>query len=265
MRHTNHTLKILICSLIIAAIPLFGEVKMQVREGRPIVDGVFVNGHGPYRFLLDTGANVNLIETGIARKIGMNAAFQMKLASIGKTTLAQGSDDNEIVLDSVRAEKQEFFFSELEAIHHLSPDIQGVLGQWFLSRFDYLLDLRGKHLEFGKQDRGGTRVPFRFVNARPLISTSLGELALDSGAGQFVLFGAPPAGMSADNQLLSMAGSQQVGMVPSQRLAIGDLKIWTGATVAIPGRPEPEVDGLLPARLFQSIFVSNSERYLVLR
>lgn len=55
MRQTNHNIQFLICSLIIAAGPLFGAVKMQVRDGHPIVDGVYVNGNGPYRFLVDTG------------------------------------------------------------------------------------------------------------------------------------------------------------------------------------------------------------------
>lgn len=64
MRPTNHTTQILICILIIAAEPLFAEVIRHVRDGRPVVDGVFVNGHGPCRFLVDTGSNVNLIETG---------------------------------------------------------------------------------------------------------------------------------------------------------------------------------------------------------
>jgi hypothetical protein len=66
MRHTNHNKLLLICSFIIAAVPALSEVKMQVRDGHPIVDGVYVNGHGPYRFLVDTGTNVNLIETDLA-------------------------------------------------------------------------------------------------------------------------------------------------------------------------------------------------------
>jgi hypothetical protein len=53
------------------------------------------------------------------------------------------------------------------------------LGEWCLSRFDYTLDLPGKRLEFGKQDHSGTRIPYKIVNARPLFSTSLGDLALD--------------------------------------------------------------------------------------
>lgn len=54
-------LPIVICSLSVAAGPLYAGVKLQIREGRPIVDGIYVNGHGPYLFLIDTGTNVNLM------------------------------------------------------------------------------------------------------------------------------------------------------------------------------------------------------------
>src|SRR5579862_4480205 len=190
MRHTNHTLQVLICSLIITTGCLFGGTKLQVRDGRPIVDGVYVNGHGPYRFLVDTGSNINLIETGIARKIGMNATFKVDLASSAGKTQTSGSDGNEVALDSVKANAQKFLFSGLEAVHETSPDIQGVLGQWFLAQFDYTLDLRGKRIEFGKHDPSGTRTRFDIINGRLVISTNLGNLALDSGTNRVVLFNA---------------------------------------------------------------------------
>jgi hypothetical protein len=41
------------------------------------------------------------------------------------------------------------------------------LGQWFFSRFDYVLDLRGKRLEFRKQDPNWTRARFRTISGRP--------------------------------------------------------------------------------------------------
>src|ERR1700689_1773427 len=130
-------LPIAIFSLGIAAGPLFGGVKLQIREGRPIVDGIYVNGHGPYLFLLDTGTNVNLIETHLAKSIGMNAAYQVDFGSAAGKTLLPGSDGNEVelesvnALDSVKAKDQKFLFSPLDAIHDLLPDVQGVLGQWF--------------------------------------------------------------------------------------------------------------------------------------
>ena len=234
---------------------------MQVRDGRPTVDGVYVNGHGPYRFLVDTGANVNLIETGLARKIGMNATFQVDLASSAGKTATQGSDGNEVALDAVKAGGQKFLFSGLEAIHNSLPDVQGVLGEWFLAQFDYTLDLRGKRLEFGKQDRKGTRTRLRMVNARPVVSTSLGDLVLDSGAVRIILFGVDP-GSGGNSFVRTVAGSQAAGTV-SKSLIIEDKVLWRGDAVAMPKGGEPGVAGLLPLSMFKSIYVCNSEGYLI--
>jgi Aspartyl protease len=264
MRNPTRTVQILIWSLIIAATPLFASVKLEVRDGRPIVDGVFVNGHGPYRFLIDTGANVNLIDAVLARKIGMNPTFQVDLGSAAGKTSTPGSDANEVALDTAKAGGQKFLFSGLEAIHRTSPDVQGVLGQWFLAQFDYTLDLHSKRLEFGSQDPGGTRSPFKMVNARPVVSTSLGDLALDSGEANVVLFGIRPENRSDLRVALhTVAGSMQTGMVYGKPLLIQGRKIWSGDAIAILNRPEPGVDGLMPLNLFKAIFVCNSQGYIV--
>jgi hypothetical protein len=264
VRHSRPTLQVLICSLIMARGPLLGEVKCKVRDGRPIVDGVFVNGHGPYRFLLDTGTNVNLIETGIAKKIGMNATFQVDLASAAGKVPASGSDGNKVALDPVKADDQKFVFSRLDAIHDVSADVQGVLGQWFLARFDYTLDLRDKYLEFGRRARAGTRSPFKLINARAVVPTSLGDLVLDSGAARLTLFGVRPnTGAGLMSEMRTVAGSQQIGPVPGKLLVIEGRKVWYGDAVAIPNRTEPGVDGLLPLSFFKAIYVCNSERYVV--
>ena len=220
MRHTNHSFRFLICTLIIAAGPLLGGVRMQVRDGRPIVDGVYVNGHGPYLFLIDAGPNVNLIETGLARKIGMSATFQVDFASTAGMTQLQGNDSGEVALDSVKANEQKCLFSDLDDIHSLSPDVQGVLGQWFLSGFDYMLDLQGKRLEFGKQDGNGTRARLTMPNGRMAVSTSLGDLVLDSGADRLILFGVEPdESYGGKSFTQTLTGAQRVGMA-SRRLIV---------------------------------------------
>jgi hypothetical protein len=178
-------------------------------------------------------------------------------------TVTSGSDGNQVALDTVKADQQEFLYSDLAAIHQLSPDIQGVLGQWFLARFDYAIDLRNKRILFGKQDRKGVRTPFQFVNARPVVATSLGDMALDSGAARLILFGVKPDVDSEQGQLQSAAGSQQVGLISGKPLAIAGRKVWQGAAVAIPSRPEAGVDGLLPLGLFRAIYVCSSERYMI--
>jgi hypothetical protein len=264
MRPTNRTLQLLIGSLIIVASCLFGGEKLDFREGRPLVDGVYVNGHGPYRFLVDTGSNVNIIETGIARKIAMKATFQVELASAAGRVPVSGSDRNEVALDSAKADEQKFLFSGLDAIHNSAPDVQGVLGEWFLSRFDYTLDVRGKRLEFGRRDRSGTRIAYRVINARPVISTSLGDLVLDSAAARLTLFGTrSDFGGDFKSELRTLSGTQKIGLVSGKALVIEGRKIWDGEAVALPNRPEPGVDGLLPLGLFKTVYVCNSEGYLI--
>jgi hypothetical protein len=244
--------------------PLFGEATLQIRDGRPVVNGIYVNGHGPYRFLIDTGTNVNLIQIGIARKIGMNSTFQMNLESAAGKIPMQGSDGNEVLLDSVDAVGQRFLFSGLEVLHASLPQVHGVLGQWFLSQFDYTLDLRGKRLEFGKRDRSGSRIPFEMINARPVVSTSLGALALDSGANRLVLFHtSPDDAFGRTGEMKTFAGTQKTGLVASKPLIMDGRKIWIGDAVAIASRTEPGLDGLMPLSLFKTIYVCNSGRYIV--
>jgi hypothetical protein len=262
MRPSNLTPTAVIWCLIITAINAFGSVKLLVRDGRPIADGVFVNGHGPYRFLVDTGTNVNLIDATLARKIGMAATFRVNLASAAGSTPTPGSDANEIALDSAKADGQKFLFSSLDAIHNSSPDVQGVLGQWFLAQFDYSVDLQARQFEFGKRDLSGPHTPFRMVNARPVISTSLGNLALDSGQDRLVLFGVLPNADPSYN-LHTVSGSQIVGKVYGKPLTIEGRKISDGEAIAIPNRPESDVDGLLPLGLFKSIYICNSEHYVI--
>ncbi len=259
---STRTISMSICSLIIAALPLFGEVKMRVEGGRPVVDGVYVNGHGPYRFLVDTGSNVNLIEIGLARKIGMNASFRTDLASTsGKTPMA-GCDGNEVALDSVKAGNQKFLLTGLEAVHQLDPEVRGVLGQWFLGNFDYRLDVRGKRVEFGKQERGGVRTPFKWVNARPVVRTSLGDLVVDSASARLVLFGVEPD-VGDRGVLRTYNGSRAIGTA-WRKLEIEGRSVWHGDAVTMASQTEPGIAGLLPLSLFRAIYICNTERYVVL-
>jgi hypothetical protein len=247
-----------------AAGPITSEVKMQVRDGHPIVGGVYVNGHGPYQFLVDTGTNVDLIEPHLAEVIGLTPTCRAELTSSVGTTIVPAADGIEVRLGLVRANGQKFLLGGLETIRHRWPDVQGVLGQWFLSSFDYTVDSRGKWLDFGKQDQSGTRSRFRLINGRMAISTSLGVLILDSGADRVVLFGVQPnIGSGRTGELRTVTGSQQIGMAFNKQLVIEGRKIWRGDALAIPTHSQPGVDGLLPISLFKTIYVCNSEGYIV--
>jgi hypothetical protein len=237
-------------------------INIQIREGRPVVDGVYVNGHGPYRFLVDTGSTLNHLELRLAESIGLKASFHTQLQSSVGVTPASGSEGIEVTLGSVHADKQTFLFAGLDAVHETWPDIQGVLGQAFLSRFDYLLDMRRKQLEFGTHplDGKGIQTPYQSVYGRVVVPTSLGRMVLDSGIHRVTRFGVK--GAEAVFQMTTMSGTVQLGSVPSSMM-IGGRVFWRGDAVAVPKTAETGADGLLPTSLFKSVYVSNSEGYVV--
>src|SRR5579864_115663 len=232
------------------------DVTLQIRSGRPVVDGVYVNGHGPYRFLLDTGSTLNHLEPRLAQSIGLKATFDTVLRSATGMIRASGTDGIEVTMQSVTASGQTVLFAGLDAVHHLAPDIRGILGQDFLSQFNYLVDLRKHRLAFGKLelDGTGTRVPFRIVDGRQVVTTSLGSLVLDSGADLMVRFGVEPT--DAMQEMRTMSGSVQVGTVWST-LFIDGRRFWRGEAVALPHSEEAGVGGLLPMALFNTVYVCN--------
>jgi hypothetical protein len=224
-------------------------------------DRVFVNGHGPYRFLLDTGTNLNLIETTLARSLGMTATFRTELESSTGAVSVSGVDTCVIRANSAEADRQLILISDLQAIRKRWPGVQGVLGQAFLSRFDYMFRRKGSAVEFGAAAPDGVRIPFRQVNGRTAIDTTLGTLVLDSGADKVVLFHARPE-TPVTGELRTLAGVLQVGLV-ARTLVISGRRIWSGDAIAIPHPSEAGVDGLVPLNLFRNIYVCNSSGYVV--
>ncbi len=245
---------------IVAAEPMNG-VKLEFRDGRPIVRDVYVNGEGPYRFLVDTGSTLNHIEPSLARTIGLRLTFQANLTSSSGRTIVSGTDGADVRLGSASAGEQVFLVGA-DSFHRISRDIQGVLGQAFLSRFDYQIDLANRRLVFGKQrrDDAGARIGFRSVDGRVIVATSLGRLVLDSGAHYLTRFGV--RGTEETLQMITATGSMRVGTVFS-RLAIEGRTWWRGDAVALPESHESGIEGLLPIGPFNSIYVSNSEAFIV--
>lgn len=212
---------------------------------------------------MDTATTSNHIEPGLAQAIGLRATFRTELASAVGSVAAVGSNGVEVALGEVRVDGQEFLFAGMDAVHKLSRDIQGILGQAFLSRFDYLLDLRGKRLEFGKQNLNGRRAQFRNVGGRPTVKTSLGDLVLDSGVARLILYGMARA--RENLVLMETVTGSQMGGIATRVLSIEGRSVWRGEAVTIPDRSEPGVAGLMPVSLFRGVYICNSESYLVLQ
>jgi hypothetical protein len=222
-----------------------------------------VNGHGPYRFLLDTGTQLNHLEPSLAKSIGLRADLKVDVISAASVVQAPAAGNVEITLDTATAGGQTVVLTRLESLETLGSGIRGVLGQAFLSQFDYMLDLRNKRLEFGHQDPEGVRTSIRRIHNRPLLETSLGPLILDSGAASVILFGVPSAETS--NYVLTLAGTSAARTIPRKPLTIEGRDIAYRELVGVPGKNEAGAAGLLPLSVFKSIFICNSEDYAVFK
>jgi hypothetical protein len=238
-------------------------LKLRVLDGRPVTDCVFVDGHGPFRFLIDTGAQANQLDPKAAREAGIEPNFQSNMVSPAGVVTVSGATGLAVTLGEVKTGDQKFLFGGVEAIQRFAPEIQGVLGQQFLSHFDYLLDLDQKRLTFGKTDAGSVRIEFHMTHGLPAVPTSLGSLLLDSGAGQVVLFGV--GAESRGQGVVTVSGNTMVGKFSGKPLAVGGRNVSYGEALTIPRKNE-DVDavGILPARLFKTVYVCNTEGYVVL-
>jgi len=248
--------------LILAAATGSGnEFPIQVQDGRPLVDGVYVAGRGPYRFLLDTGAQSNQLDEGLAREIGLRPEFRVELETVAGVGWAVGASGVALRLGEVSA-STEVLFTNMSTVREWSKGVRGVLGQAFLARFDYLLDLRERRLVFGSQSMVGIRAEMDITAGRPAVFSSLGMLVIDSGTDRLVLFG---KGKARGPILRTANGRTREGGTVETRLFIEAEEINAGRAVRVT-RPEGSsgYDGLLPACAFRAIYFCHSRGYVVL-
>ncbi len=252
-----------ICSLIISAASVIAApsspLSLDAVQGRPVVTGVYLNGQGPYRFLLDTGAQTNQVAASLARELGMAATFRVELSTAAGSQLVPGTKIAQVRLGTAEAINQEFLLTDLAAARSLNRNIDGVLGQEFLAKFDYRLDFQHHQLTFGSDAASGTKVAFDRRDGTMVIPTSEGNMVLDSGTAAVILFrrSASPAA-----QIQTAAGFAAAAVSESSRIRVAGRdyrpRQTAFATASYTGQA-----GLLPASLFKAVFICNSGNYIV--
>src|SRR5712671_4844991 len=77
-----------------------GLVRISIVGGKPIADGVYLNGSGPYRMLLDTGAQTNQVDASLAHKLSLRPSFQITMATVSGTKQVAGDHSVSVSLGS---------------------------------------------------------------------------------------------------------------------------------------------------------------------
>lgn len=226
----------------------------------PVVE-VFLDASGPFRFLLDTGSQTNHIDSALARKLGLRATARFSLYTPSGQTIVPGGRVGKVTLGSMEASDQEFLFTSFDDLSRSLPGIRGILGQEFLTHFDYTLDLQHHRLTVGDPPSTGLPISVQLIFGRMAVPTTLGTLLLDSGAEMLTLFRQSPRPSNA--QLMGTSGLDAfVSVQAAPKVGIGD-RCYRPARAVYRAVPASEAAGLLPANLFRAIFICNSKGYVV--
>ena len=253
----------------------------SARHGEVVIP-VFVGGEGPYRFILDTGSSHTAISQTLATALGAAPVAKAPVATSVGTVLSLVIRLADVTVGSAHVESLLATALPPGAAGWLGDGISGVLGQDFLSQFDYTLDYRTSRLSWNDAGRTeeGIRLALESSQDRLLVHLPQSErcrcpvrLVPDSGASGVVLFAdteadrlpIDPRGVSVSVSTLAGAGTAH--RVTVRELRIGPDTLWDvpAARVVLPAGTIEDGDGLLPLSLFARVSFYHREGYMVVQ
>jgi predicted aspartyl protease len=286
-------LLIILLTMIGSTIATFGKtggpavdekavLKFRLVQDFGVIVPVFINGQGPYDFLLDTGTTSTVIRPELANALRLRAVDRLMLTTVTGSQAVPRSYLESVTLGSRSAANVEVLWQDLSAVRSLDNRISGLLGQNFLSQFNYLLSYREKRIVFEQKDElknqmRGVAIPVEHnegmivVTAQsPRHSDKNVHLVLDSGSAGLMFFAGvcDRAGFefrkSERSQLLSTdAGDRGVTSGMLGRIMIGNKTLFDLPVVVL-GNERRSQDGILPTNLFDRVYFNNSDKYVIL-
>ncbi|MCC6586807.1 MAG: aspartyl protease family protein [Bryobacterales bacterium] len=257
----------LLCPILLSA--LFGII--QTKPAPVFADVSFGNG-GPYRFLVDTAAQSTLIDPTLAAQLGLVPKFRIEVVMQHGSRLAPGLNVSTLRVGNRQLPETEVLFYDMAEARRLYPNVQGILGLNALAHFDFLMSPATAVLDPAAQKpETGEVIPFEIVEGRMVVKAKMGKetlaLALDSGATHAVLFRTPKA-MAATppvaSQFVTLDGARRtVPTTWTAAMSFGQTLTLKTLPAAIVHRPGTAIQGLLPASVFEQIYVDHIRRELV--
>ncbi len=110
-------------------------IEMSVESRRPMIE-LMVNGRGPFKFVVDTGASLSVIDAGIAQDLGLAVVGTQVLRSPGASQEIQGSRVQVGTLKAGGLSIEGPVLATMDLVGFSAGTIEGVLGR---PHFDELL------------------------------------------------------------------------------------------------------------------------------
>jgi predicted aspartyl protease len=229
-----------------------------------VLNKIFLNGVGPFRMMVDTGNASSLIRPRVAQRINARATYAVEQVTAGGTRVLPVVVLDEVAAGGVRDHVRDLGVEAM--VGDVSLDgVDGVLGQSWLARHDYLLDYRNHRVVVdGEPSAPGNRTAFRSTDGRPILAAEVdgrrADMVLDSGASVVVLF---ETGGRLGARTTIRTNAFSAGAEPGcVRIAVGDghaRRMDAVRVSAVESAP-----GLLPANAFATVFVSNRYGFIEL-
>ena len=234
-------------------------------QGGIILD-VTLNGQGPFKMLLDTGATHSAITADVAEGIGARVVAQSNVISPAGATLRPivaidsmtiGPVTVDMVLPSVAP----------EGAFDRGRVIKGLIGQDVLAGLRYTIDFKRRVIDWhtGSPSTRGEVLPLSFEHGRYLVALPQGNDTLrfvpDSGAGGVVLFEArcrqrlDTIDTDETVELMTAEGrrSARVVRLPALRVGGRTIRNVRAVTIGSDDLHPASGDGLLPLHLFDRV------------
>jgi hypothetical protein len=269
-------------------------LRFRLVQRSQIIVPVAINHAGPYDFLVDTGAQVTLVDPALAAELHLKIEGTTGFVGVGFRTRPSFAHLDTLAAGSHALANPMVVIQNIEHLQAADPHIRGILGGNFLRNFDVLIDyacgmlclddtkvmqpeVKGKHIALATPPHPGDGVlstepliiPVHLsgIPARPLLQL------LDSGTNVPLLYnsGKDMAGgfsVSAPIRDRGPDGTERAFTVlPPQDIQIGTLTIHQISFVTPATRkdiPKIAVDGLLPTAIFRRVYISYADRFVVL-
>jgi hypothetical protein len=257
-------------------------VQFHLRDKYLIVVDASVNGAGPFEFLVDTGTTRTVIDPELARQLQAPVIGEVSLTGILRVRKDELVRLEDVSLGSASSSGLGVVVDKLARQKTLAPGIRGVLGEDFLSRFDFLIDYKQHRLRFGGPIPTGERCRFETngqhqgsptIN-RLLILTEFTDaggtkvlLQLDTGARFPELFPAGHDSLSSPRWGGTMAisdGADEVILESNASIKIGSTVVRGLDVVQSRRSLTFDAAGLLPAAIFHTVYISHAGGFVIL-
>ena len=284
MRRANDSRAMRECIVFSVAIVVLTTPRLWAAAATPftlgeqggVIVSVTLNGKGPFKMLLDTGATHSAITADIVEQIGARLVAQTNVISpagealrpiVAVDVLKIGPVSVDAVLPSVAA----------KGAFDKKAEIKGLIGQDVLAGLRYTLDFKRRSIQWHDAAplHDGTRLRLSFEHGRFLVTLPQGNETVrfvpDSGAGGVVLFEARCRrkldAVETDEmvELWTGAGARPARVVRLSTFRVGDRTMRNLKAVTIGGDEQHPAagDGLLPLHLFERVTFDGPSRVLI--